>query len=212
MSVPFALKLFQGTKLFNRDLAMNPRSANGNHNSPQTNRMPSLATTNANAVLGHPGPMNPFRHNYPVSTALAYGPSLPRTMQNMLPTPTLNDRRAQLNRDELNLARDQINYLLKAAPQLLPLRNVASTVIGDFKMSLNDGEHSRNRSNANGIKQGGRQDKPAHRAERSQNNRDRRGQRGNSPTPSSSMGRGGFDRRNNDRQRNDRNNTNGRRR
>lgn len=186
--------------------------------------MPSVATTNVanSAALRNPAATNPFRPGYAGSTALTYGPSLPKTMQNMLPTP--NDRRGLTNRDDLNRAMDQINYLLKAAPQLLPNRNVASTTIGDRELSLNDcggrgggggasarnsnNEQLRNRSNANSGNS--RNDKPAHRAERSFNN-DRRGRRGNSPTPSSALGRAGSDRRNDDRERS-RNYPSGRRR
>lgn len=218
---------------------MNPRNSNGsnaNSNSSHNVRsglsssLPSTYGSNLFALC-NPTAGHPFRDTILTSppSSLIHGPSIPRHLAHMQPSPLNNrgrgNRNEQSNRNDIKTPDININYLLKAAPHLLQRKNIDKT-IDDLELlknagkSINDSQ-SKSQSNTNSsssnssssnYKHLNRNDnKSSSRNDRPYNNdRDRHGRRGNSPGQSSRGGGGGYDRKYDDRQHHNRNN--GRRR
>lgn len=91
-SVPYALSVFAGTKLFNRELRLNPRDGNTGNNKPQMALEPQ-------PMMTHSAPTHQFQMHNPSMSALRYGvpanAGLAGAFSDMLPRmpnlPQMND-------------------------------------------------------------------------------------------------------------------------
>lgn len=144
VSVPYALSVFSGTKLFNRELRLNNRNVNKNNsnsnsgNNMGTNQFRGQAPMEPQPILPNAALAHPYQMQNPFGNAALRGssnnnPSRGSAMNNMMP---------QLNNALLEFPQDaQIDYqtLLAFSAQMLS----AGSGLGSSNMGNYDNESQR---------------------------------------------------------------------